>query len=419
MRKSRNYNLNLYLFSNLFLVVLLVFAIWKGDFWQEANVKLPGILTFLVIINTFLIFRESLKSLSHSPAEIKYSGESFSLSSLRKFLSDRASVDETLPREILSEFLEITGDEASALYIYEDKGAFALMASAGTLPSQLAASRFFLSDGKVIFKHPGGLGEEQAFSWDTPLTGITFISSITRFKAKIYPLRGVANLRGFWLNIMPARASKRLRFDREWLAVYLEGIISLVYVHIRSAAGLSIDMKTGLIRHDSFKQTFETEVERSERYSQNMTLMLLRIAGFENFIPTVKDRVQSSIASALRDSLRKLDFMFLWNSPGVFAAILTETNNDVARMVAQRIIVAFKKHLNLVSREINDFPECCIHIGTATYPADSTHGEGLLDKATDALDASYRKRIPYQCFGELVTGGGEKAPEPEKFDKPQ
>ncbi|MBF0544886.1 MAG: diguanylate cyclase [Candidatus Riflebacteria bacterium] len=409
MKKLKNENLNLYLFSNLILVVFLVFGIWKGDFWQDTTVKLPGILAFLVIINTFLIFRETFKT-SFSPSESASSGPpsgKFSLCSLRKLISERSNVDYSLLNDILSEFLGMTRDESSALFIAEEKGGFTMIASAGPLSTQITSSRFYLSEGYVILKYPGGLGEEKLFKWDSILTSTVFFSGITHLRARIIPLKGITDIRGFWMAITTPNSRKIAKFDREWLALYLEGILSLVCVQAKSAGNLMVDSKTGLMKYEGFKLTFETEIERSERYGQNMTLMYLKVSNFSNFSPAVKDRVQLAVAASLRDSLRKLDLMFLWDKPGVYAAILTETTPEVAKMVAQRIVSAFRKHISTAIKEMGEFPELSLNAGTATYPCDSSHGTGLADKASDALETAIRKEVPFIAFGEIISTPGE------------
>ncbi|MFZ2960870.1 MAG: diguanylate cyclase [Candidatus Ozemobacteraceae bacterium] len=465
-------NINAYLLGNLVLIGILLIVLLRGEGSVDATIRLPGMLVLLVILNTILIFRESLLSRGPLPGHGEKSalGSAGSLHSqssetsqgfpnspdspdslssavslptsrhepfpksitrtLRRILAERESLDDTLLPDALTALLEPTGDRSQMILLFEEGGHFSALTSAGPIPTQASGVHFFVSAGELRIRHPGNLGEELICRWGIPLACIEFVSAITHLHLKIVPLSVLGAVKALWIGIpqdhgfiasaptptsesasasastsapgSPAgRAHEKRspgmacsgspRAHREGFALWLEGLLALVLLQSRSAGGQYVDVRTGLLRFEGFKQAFETEIERSERYGQQMTLMLLSLARFDEFPAPAREALQRAVAGALRESLRRLDLMFLWDKPGVFAGILTETNPEVARMVADRVLTALRRQTHAL--RVCEGLALQVHVGTATYPGDATHGDGLLEKSSEALAHAVREGI--------------------------
>ena len=161
------------------------------------------------------------------------------------------------------------------------------------------------------------------------------------------------------------------------------------------------DQSTGLLKFSAFKDSLDLELDRSERYRQKMSLMILSVSKFKDLPKASKDGVQKAVAESLKESLRRFDLSFSWQKPGSFAAILTETDSDVAKMVGERIISSFQKNLSGSQAQVSSKSAPSVarmHIGFATYPTDASHSDGLLEKAQEALDCSLREDVGIVSF---------------------
>lgn len=412
MGNEKRLNLNGYLLVNLILVGLLLVSQWRGDGMFDGTIRLSGVFLLLVVINTVLIFRESLFR-SGSGRKTFRGGRYDSLAGLRQVLANREEIDESLFADALAALAERTSDSAQLLYLFEEGGHFSVLASSGQVPAQLSGARFIAGDNQLKIRHPGGLGDESICRWPTLTPCLSFVSGVTRLHLQIVPVQTIGNQRGLWVGI-PTEERDRSRKNhgaRADMAIYLEGLMALVMTHSRAEGGRFVDMRTGLLRYDGFHQAFDTEIERSERYGQQMTLMQLSLPRFDELPAPAREALPRGVAAALRESLRRLDLMFLWETPGVFAAILTETSPETARMVAERVLTALRKQLQ--GQKGCEGLAIQVHVGTATYPGDASHGDGLLEKAGEALSIAVRENLAVVAYGTLsqpasATQGGDK-----------
>lgn len=386
-------NLNAYLLINLVLVSLLIAGLWRGEPLWDSTIRLPNLLVLVVLINAVLIFRESLRKSSIKTP----SGRESTFSSLRKVLSGRFAMDECLLQDALTAVFEEAGGEGTILFKHEENGYFNPFASAGAIPAQLSGARLYAAERELRIKHPGSLGEECVCRWEPLLECVPFASNVTHLKLQLIPLRLLGVIKAIWV-IIPGKFPLKRPLETS-CPLFLESILAILLCRSHLADGGGIDISTGLARYEGFRNAFETEVERSERYQQKMTLMLLTAAGFDEFSPSARDVVQKSIAAGIRDSLRRLDLSFSWEKPGSFAAILTETDSDVSQMVAERIVSASHRHLSG-----KNFPgglETKISVGFATYPSDASHGDGLIEKAEEALACAVQKQLGVASYSDI------------------
>ncbi|HNX76813.1 MAG TPA: diguanylate cyclase [Candidatus Rifleibacterium sp.] len=378
-------NLNAYLFANLAIVGVLLIGIWNRKPVWDVNLRFPNLLLILVIINTVLLFRESiLGGGGNHPAKSQRRHarkRSRNLNELRAVLRNATQIDETLLNQTINKLHAISGSETVALYLIEGNQSRQLAAS-GEMPPALAGSRFFIRGDALLIKYSGNLGEEEIGK----LSGkkLSFKSAVTRLEMTALPLQPGTGAPA--VCVFSNREQHRLPpLSLPSIALFLETLLALVE-NARNEGGDTRykDKNTGLLLHSCFADSFETEVERSERYKQEMSLLTIRIKGYEALDGSQKQILDRNAAQALKQSLRRLDLMFCGQADHEFIAILTETGVQVAGIVAQRVQKSFAKQ-----NEKHDFinkDNVSMLIGAATYPADATHGAGLLEKSLDACN---------------------------------
>ncbi len=409
---QKKLNLTAYLFGNLAILCLVLIGLWRGQPVWDTTVRLPSLLIILVVINSVLIFREGMLK----PTRDSRPQRGSALYKMRQILAMRNEVDEALVGDALNICLEATGQGGMSLLQFEEGGHFTTFATCGNIPNQFSSSRMQVNAGDLCIKHPASLGEESLGKWDTLAWKNLFRSRITCLNMTLVPLFLVGKRRFVWALFPPATGSKKARNVGE-CALFLESILSLDLFRTQSAEGKFLDMQTGLLRFENFRESFETEVERSERYSQNMTLLSIAIAPFEGLPEVTKETLQRVVAISLRESLRRLDLMFCGRTPGRFAAILTETNTEIAGLVAGRILSAFKKQVQ--NKEALKGSNFRVFIGTATYPEDATHGAGLLEKTEEALSAALKDDKTLVAYSSLTgEDGASKKDESDKGENP-
>lgn len=100
------------------------------------------------------------------------------------------------------------------------------------------------------------------------------------------------------------------------------------------------DALTKLYNSRHFYTTMELEIDRSNRYSHPLSLLLLDIDHFKNYNDTYGhlegNKVLSQIGRTIRFCLRKMDSAYRYGGEE-FTVILPETSGNEAEVVAQRI----------------------------------------------------------------------------------
>ena len=387
--KRLKLNLNTYLSINLVLLVLLLLGIWRGRPVWDTSLSMPTLMFILVIINSVIIFRESLVTLIY-----RYSGrkrlKSSGLSDIRSLFKRPSGVTEGTFSEAHSAILKASGFVGSLLFKQEEHSGLCKVAVAGMAPYLIEGTRLSVFNGKLTMNHPSTLGEEIITEWGSFHSPIVFSSRIIRLKVILAPLFFPRGLRGIWVLYPGVRSNMGQQFDL--LSALMESFIAMEDLRVKEGDARYLDSETGLFRWENFNDALDNEVERSERYSQQITLLKLTIKPSEELKVEATDAVKKCVALALRESLRKLDLMFCGKVPGEFRAILTEASPEVGLLIAGRIQSSFAKQIssNEWTRDIG----LKMYIGAASYPEDATHAQGLEENAEDALAEALRSGTP-------------------------
>ena len=390
-------NLNAYLFANLLIVGILLVSLWNRKPVWDVSLRFPNLLLILVLINTVLIFRDVIFAAAATP-RIKRAAKlrKRSLNELRAVLKNASRVDESLLISVLERLKNMAKAEAVTVFI-TGNGQSKQLASAGDLPPALVGCRFTLKSDVLFIKYTGNLGEEEAGKLTTGNRPLIFKSSITRLEMTAVPLALASDKTG--ICIFSSRENhKSPPVSLASLALFLETLMALIDASQNAGDARYKDKETGLLLFSCFNDSFETEVERSERYKQEMSLLSLSIAGFENLQEADKLTAAKSTAVALKQSLRRLDLMFCGETEGHFLAILTETGIETAEIVAARIQKTFAKQTEKV--DFISSHKIVIQIGSATYPIDATHGMGLLEKSLESLAGAKETKTGFKAYSD-------------------
>ena len=152
------------------------------------------------------------------------------------------------------------------------------------------------------------------------------------------------------------------------------------------------EVLTGLYNQSFFLQRLNEEIQRSARYGQKCSLIMLELVDldvFNNIIGyPVSDDALKATADCLQGCLRHMDIACRYGSTS-FAVILPETGSRDAYQVAERI--RHKLRMRSILRETLDNTSLAYNIGVTSFPGDAPSPEGLLRRIEIALGAAKQK----------------------------
>ncbi len=127
------------------------------------------------------------------------------------------------------------------------------------------------------------------------------------------------------------------------------------------------DGLTGVYNHRHFYRRLEQEFNRSERYEEPLSLIMIDVDNFkainDAFGHQVGDRVLRELALLLRKSTRKSDFVARYGGDE-FAVLLPQTRYPGAQAEVARVCEAIQSHAFEFLKGTRVFATC----GIATYP---------------------------------------------------
>ncbi|MFH1777745.1 MAG: diguanylate cyclase [Candidatus Omnitrophota bacterium] len=148
-----------------------------------------------------------------------------------------------------------------------------------------------------------------------------------------------------------------------------------------------LDGLTGVYNFRYFQEMLLREINRAQRYPQEITLLMLDIDNFKNYNDAyghpAGDEVLKKIGKLFIESTRKIDFVARYGGEE-FAIILPETPKKGASVLASRLISLFSNMIIPDEKNLFD-AHITISIGLATYPNDAQTKAELIVKADQAL----------------------------------
>lgn len=146
------------------------------------------------------------------------------------------------------------------------------------------------------------------------------------------------------------------------------------------------DDLTGLYNHRFMQVSLNREIKRAQRYGLKFSLLFLDLDRFKEINDAYGHLAGSAalqeVGSLLVDCVRDVDTLFRFGGDE-FAAILVETDDTTARIVAERIRKVIEGHAFLKDRETPSY--VTVTAGFSTFPTDSVEKEKLLDLADRAM----------------------------------
>ncbi|MCK5825554.1 MAG: diguanylate cyclase [Desulfuromusa sp.] len=148
------------------------------------------------------------------------------------------------------------------------------------------------------------------------------------------------------------------------------------------------DDLTGLYNHRYMQISLSREIRRSQRYGLRFSLLFLDLDRFKEINDSYGHLAGSAalqeVGHLLADCVRDVDTLFRFGGDE-FAAILVETDDRTARIVAERIRQVIESHTFLQEQGTPSY--LTVTSGFSTFPTDATEKKELLDLADQAMYA--------------------------------
>lgn len=159
-----------------------------------------------------------------------------------------------------------------------------------------------------------------------------------------------------------------------------------------------IDGLTGLFDHTTILTLLEKELERSTRFSEKCSVLMLDLDDFkevnDNYGHKKGDQVLITLAKLMRDNLRTIDTLGRYGGEE-FIPILPETDISSAILSAERLREA-------VEKQFNTDLSLTISVGISNFPAHATTVDALIKHADAALykakNAGKNKVVTFSAY---------------------
>lgn len=413
-------------------LAFLVYVVGVGSVWQAATVCLA---LFAVTVLTFELWvhrpvgsliRRSRRRLGgdyersapHYRDEVRELGRLvealiavFTASEDKEWVSQAIKDDlmraQSLNRQLMD--VGVLGREMNAALPYREtvervlsRSRSFLRADVGALLLLDAETRAFSIEGTQGILAPAPSSECCAYTPDCPVRAAVSSGEITRAKGhscSLYPQTMSHQV------VVPVRienvgdmALLAASTSSSYVDLLTDDILVALQNHIQSALTnahkydairrqVVTDHLTGLYNRRYFMNRAGEEIERSLRYQQPLSVLMIDIDHFKDFNDTyghaTGDRVLQTVAHAVKDTLREPDVCSRHGGEE-FAVLLPNTPGDSAYYVAERVRRTLRdtRYTGLgLPTEAN----VTISIGVATCPRDATVLDDLMELADKAL----------------------------------
>jgi diguanylate cyclase (GGDEF)-like protein len=166
---------------------------------------------------------------------------------------------------------------------------------------------------------------------------------------------------------------------------YLRVPILMEYDDLRKLQfNAATDPLTGLYNRRLFEEQIEKELNRAQRYSQNLALVILDLHQFkevnDRYGHPRGDALLKTVASTLKQSLRTSDYAFRFGGDE-FATLLVQSDMEQASTLARRIRANFAASIEPMQMTT----QSGLDYGIAIYPQDGAQREVLVRVADERL----------------------------------
>lgn len=247
-----------------------------------------------------------------------------------------------------------------------------------------------------------GDGQREPHGMPRAMSGRPFASVLA------IPLRaGERNIGVLEVFSTESRAFHREHQDLlESLAEQVSSALNIALSHTPGGGGSILDAHTGLVNRVHFESCLVKELERSQRHSHNLSVMLVDIdhlSQINDMLGQMKgDDAIKHVATTIKSGLRDIDIPSRFGGEE-FAVILPETSQENALEVADRLRQKLRQSpapgIGLIT----------VSVGIASFPGNAESFENLMRDAEHALNiAKYegRDRVKSALTGAYKDKGG-------------
>jgi diguanylate cyclase (GGDEF)-like protein len=146
-----------------------------------------------------------------------------------------------------------------------------------------------------------------------------------------------------------------------------------------------VDGLTGIYNHRAFKERLQVEIDRSQRYGNNITLLILDLDKFKRINDTYGhlhgDYVLKKSANIIRSSVRTVDTVARYGGEE-FAVILINADKKSCLNTAERIC---KNMYSFLFEKDGMTEHMAISIGMSEFPSDGEDVQSIISSADMAM----------------------------------
>lgn len=254
-----------------------------------------------------------------------------------------------------------------------------------------------------------------------------YIEGVPRGRSELaVPLR----VEGDVIGVLDAEATEPHAFGEEEaralsvIAQQVAAVIQTLRLHEETRQLAITDSLTGLRNRRHFLSQFEEHVRRSDRYGEDLALLLLdcdELKGInDRFGHLCGDLALEAVGQLLRNTLRETDETARIGGDE-FAALLLNADRGLTREVTERLRTGIED-IRIPTAESDETVEVTISTGIAFFPDDARDARTLLRRADEALYLAKREgRNLVVCYGEVPPEerGGKTVPSraEDEFDE--
>ncbi len=229
--------------------------------------------------------------------------------------------------------------------------------------------------------------EAPTFQEEGPLIEMVRAAGLETAQLLVVPVRGVDRERGYFVVPAPPRGFDEGVIDRVGI-VASHAVVALQNAeryHLARERAF-VDDVTELYNSRYLLEAIEREVRRAERYGSPLSIVFLDLDRFklvnDQHGHLVGSATLRTLAQVLLQCVRTVDTVARYGGDE-FTMVLVDTDEDVARTIAERI----RQTVETTPFEASDGQTLNVtcSLGIATYPAGGSDREELLDAADKAM----------------------------------
>lgn len=170
------------------------------------------------------------------------------------------------------------------------------------------------------------------------------------------------------------------------------------------------DGLTKLYVHRYFQQRLKEEIDRADRYSYNVSLVMMDVDKFkqlnDQYGHLLGDRVLEALAASIRTNIRRIDLAARYGGDE-FVLVLPEITEQEAWLMGERLLNALNKVT--VTAPDGTIVPIRVTLGAAMYSTDARTSRDLIEAADKALYWAKKNNRGSFCFYRTIVNTAEKS----------